>query len=130
MGGNPPKPPLKFQKKKEKNKKYSPNIQGFVLIGGRPPKPPFEVSEKKIEKKEKKIRSIPQIFKDLFLLGGHPPIPPLPPHWSFWYGEEASDPEPVADPNGPAFDVPKNRTDYLYVGPGGELLQALQNPLA
>ena len=36
----------------------------------------------------------------------------------------------LADPNGPAFDVPKNRTDYLYVGPGGELLQALQTPLA
>ena len=28
------------------------------------------------------------------------------------------------------FDVPKNRTDCLYVGPGGELLQALQTPLA
>ena len=26
--------------------------------------------------------------------------------------------------------MPKSRTDYLYVGPGGELLQALQTPLA
>ena len=45
--GETPQTPFEVS---QKNKKYSPNIQGFVLIGGRPPKPLFEVSEKKGKK--------------------------------------------------------------------------------
>ena len=77
LGGNPPNPPLKFQKKTTKIRSI-PQIFKDLFLLGETPKPPFEVSENKIEKKKKK-RSIPQIFKDLFLLGGDPPTPPPPP---------------------------------------------------
>ena len=57
--------------------KYSPNIQGFVLVGGRPPKPPppLKFQKKKSEKKGKVYEVFPKYSRICSCWGETPQTP-------------------------------------------------------